>query len=399
MVFETVTIPEPGLDRRITDATLRLVARYGLAKLTLTTWPGKPVAPGRPCTATTRESRRCSRPWWPPRRPGFGPAWTKPWPRSRRWRRRWPPRPASGPGSSPGTPACSSFWPTSPARCCPTSASPAPTGCWPTCPRPSLPTWAVSSLAARRVGEWLARIVLSYGCTPRTTSRPGGKQPVLQIVSDFVAPAVAGGVPGNRRIPMRDVNDIDAILAITNTDTGQHGPRGGLRFRHALHLGLRPVPPRSASCTRRPSTRSGTPRPTSRGTPRWTRRRWSSPTPPPTGGLMLGAAARACLPATCPAPPSSPGATRNGWLRDRVPELDAVPVPPRRAGGPAVHGPHRETVPWIDAKYYASTQVMDEARHVEVYSSTSTRRCPGITPSTPTCRSCSTRSSPTPAGT
>ncbi|MGH9112114.1 MAG: ferritin-like domain-containing protein, partial [Acidimicrobiales bacterium] len=25
-----------------------------------------------------------------------------------------------------------------------------------------------------------------------------------------------------------------------------------------------------------------------------------------------------------------------------------------------------ETVPWIDAKYYASTQVMDEARHVEV---------------------------------
>ena len=27
-----------------------------------------------------------------------------------------------------------------------------------------------------------------------------------------------------------------------------------------------------------------------------------------------------------------------------------------------------ETVPWMDAKYYASTQVMDEARHVEVFS-------------------------------
>ena len=26
-----------------------------------------------------------------------------------------------------------------------------------------------------------------------------------------------------------------------------------------------------------------------------------------------------------------------------------------------------ESVPWIDAKYYASTQVMDEARHVEVF--------------------------------
>jgi hypothetical protein len=27
-----------------------------------------------------------------------------------------------------------------------------------------------------------------------------------------------------------------------------------------------------------------------------------------------------------------------------------------------------QSVPWVDAKYYASTQVMDEARHVEVYS-------------------------------
>ena len=26
-----------------------------------------------------------------------------------------------------------------------------------------------------------------------------------------------------------------------------------------------------------------------------------------------------------------------------------------------------ETVPWIDAKYYASTQTMDEARHTEVF--------------------------------
>src|SRR5712671_1657458 len=26
-----------------------------------------------------------------------------------------------------------------------------------------------------------------------------------------------------------------------------------------------------------------------------------------------------------------------------------------------------EQVPWIDAKYYAATQVMDEARHVEVF--------------------------------
>jgi len=34
-----------------------------------------------------------------------------------------------------------------------------------------------------------------------------------------------------------------------------------------------------------------------------------------------------------------------------------------------------ETVPWIDAKYYASTQVVDEARHVEVFSRYLQEKC------------------------
>ena len=39
-----------------------------------------------------------------------------------------------------------------------------------------------------------------------------------------------------------------------------------------------------------------------------------------------------------------------------------------------------ETVPWIDAKYYASTQVMDEARHVEVFSRYLTEKLSGFYP-------------------
>jgi P-aminobenzoate N-oxygenase AurF len=39
-----------------------------------------------------------------------------------------------------------------------------------------------------------------------------------------------------------------------------------------------------------------------------------------------------------------------------------------------------ETVPWIDAKYYASTQVMDEARHVEVFSRYLNEKLSGIYP-------------------
>ena len=58
-----------------------------------------------------------------------------------------------------------------------------------------------------------------------------------------------------------------------------------------------------------------------------------------------------------------------------------------------------ETVPWIDAKYYAATQVVDEARHVEVFASTSTRSSPVTTRSTRTSNCCSTTSSPTAVGT
>ena len=39
-----------------------------------------------------------------------------------------------------------------------------------------------------------------------------------------------------------------------------------------------------------------------------------------------------------------------------------------------------ETVPWIDAKYYASTQVMDEARHVEVFAKYLDTKLDGLLP-------------------
>ncbi|MEI8000014.1 MAG: ferritin-like domain-containing protein [Actinomycetes bacterium] len=42
-----------------------------------------------------------------------------------------------------------------------------------------------------------------------------------------------------------------------------------------------------------------------------------------------------------------------------------------------------ETVPWIDAKYYASTQVMDEARHVEVFARYLDEKLEGHYPVTP----------------
>ena len=59
-----------------------------------------------------------------------------------------------------------------------------------------------------------------------------------------------------------------------------------------------------------------------------------------------------------------------------------------------------ETVPWIDAKYYAATQVMDEARHVEVFAKYLDTKLVGPLPDQRAPRRCcSTTSSPTAAGT
>ena len=58
-----------------------------------------------------------------------------------------------------------------------------------------------------------------------------------------------------------------------------------------------------------------------------------------------------------------------------------------------------ETVPWIDAKYYAATQVMDEARHVEVFSKYLDEKLSGHYPMNAHLGCCSTTSWPTRAGT
>ena len=58
-----------------------------------------------------------------------------------------------------------------------------------------------------------------------------------------------------------------------------------------------------------------------------------------------------------------------------------------------------ETVPWIDAKYYAATQVVDEARHVEVFSRYLDEKLSGHYPINAHLRMLSTTSSATRGGT
>ncbi len=106
-----------------------------------------------------------------------------------------------------------------------------------------------------------------------------------------------------------DVNDLEAILAVTNTDRDAvDQPRAAdTATSSSPGTTTRAPSPRSRSSTRRPRSRSGTARPTSRGRPRSTRRRSSSPTPSRTRRR-----ASASSTSTSPARRSRSGPTRSG---------------------------------------------------------------------------------------
>ena len=68
-----------------------------------------------------------------------------------------------------------------------------------------------------------------------------------------------------------------------------------------------------------------------------------------------------------PAPPPRSGATRNGSFGVESQNWTLSQFLHGEQGALICTAKIVESVPWIDAKYYASTQVMDEARHVEVF--------------------------------
>lgn len=208
MVFETVTSAEPALDRRLADAALRLVARYGLAKLTL-----DDVAREAGCSRATLYR------YYPGKQALLGAVVATETARLR-----------AGLDEAMGDvttleealAAAAGFGAREFARHAALQfllahepGSVLPHLCFAGADRLlALLSEAVAphlgrflpSLQARRVGEWLARIVLSYGCTPPAhLPGSGGEAAVLKVVSDFVAPAVsppgAGVSPGQQEDP------------------------------------------------------------------------------------------------------------------------------------------------------------------------------------------------------
>ncbi|MGH8975125.1 MAG: TetR/AcrR family transcriptional regulator [Acidimicrobiia bacterium] len=194
MVFETVTSAESGLDHRITDAALRLVGRYGLSKLTLDDvareagcsratlyryYPGKQAVLEAVVAA---ESARL--------RAGLDNALAN----VRTLEEALAAAAGFGAREFAGHAALQFLLAHEPGTVLPHL-------CFAGADRllavmsdavaPHLGRF-LPSLSARRAGEWLARIILSYGCTPPAhLPRAGGDAAVLQVVSDFVAPAVA----------------------------------------------------------------------------------------------------------------------------------------------------------------------------------------------------------------
>ena len=124
--------------------------------------------------------------------------------------------------------------------------------------------------ASARLAEWLARVVISYFLAPSRFVDLATTPSATAFVRTFVLPAFPLDSPpgGNRHVVHRgligraDVNDVEAILAITNTDVDE--------VTHAVPT--TPTPSsrgttawparRCASSTRRPRPASGTARPT-----------------------------------------------------------------------------------------------------------------------------------------
>ena len=176
-----------------------------------------------------------------------------------------------------------------------------------------------------------------------------------------------------------DVDDLEAILAVTNTDVDGRSTR------------CRTTPtPSSRGTTRRArpalnrlyekASLSGTARPTCPGTPRSTRRRWSWPTPPPTCrwvGRWHRPVGHRRL------------ALRHGrrrWIGVGV-ERNWTPLSQfmhNEQGALICAAKIVETVPWIDAKYRDPPRSWTRPATSRSSPGTSTTSCRATTRSTPT---------------
>ena len=157
------------------------------------------------------------------------------------------------------------------------------------------------------------------------------------------------------------IDDLDAILAVTNTDMASavHAVEDNADaiFTWDYEKGARPALNKLYEKAKTSQWNGETDLP---GTPRSTRSdvapsRWrpSSASTPAS---------------TSPARRSRTGARRSGpQLGVESQNWMLVQFMHGEQGALLCTAKIVETVPWIDAKYYAATQVMDEARHVEVF--------------------------------
>ena len=141
---------------------------------------------------------------------------------------------------------------------CRTSRSSARTRCCAPRPRSSRPRSPASSTTtdAARLGEWIARITLSYLFSPsenfdigdaaaRTCARRRLRPPRFR--------QLRRGVPmttNNELIGRDEINDLEAILSVSNTDVDAVDPHGRRQLRRRLHVGLRAQPPAARQALR-----------------------------------------------------------------------------------------------------------------------------------------------------
>ena len=163
----------------------------------------------------------------------------------------------------------------------------------------------------------------------------------------------------------RRVNDLEAILSFVGKQDDRRPALGRATTARRVHLGLREGRrPKLDKLYEKAKNAQWNGAPTCPGRPRSTRRPWSWPTSRPTPSRCAGAST------------DSRGHRAREVGREGVGAASAWRTRTGRSASSCTASRARllctakivETVPWIDAKYYAATQVVDEARHVEVFS-------------------------------
>src|SRR5438477_3293148 len=343
-----------------------------------TTSPARPASAGPRSTGSSPVAATpCSTPSWAPRSSGSSGRCPAGWRRPPRSRTSSSPASTSRGGASSGILRCSTCSPTSRRSCCRSWRSTASTA---SCgrsatspPRTSASGSHPTTSCGPRIGSRVSSSPMSARPPPTSiwptrrpsaawsgrSSCPGSSRPPTESATEGGSHIMATSYED--MIGRSEINDLEAILSVSNTDVDAAvsavGDNSDAIFTWDYEKGARPKLTRLYEKAKTAMWNGETDLP------------WD--TDVDQEQVVLANAGGNINPESGVDLAGTPFAKWNekDWLQFGIESQNWTlsQFMHGEQGALVCTAKIVETVPWIDAKYYASTQVMDEARHVEVF--------------------------------